>query len=186
MSIEVERKFALGDAHAALQFREAVARCGGVWQPPVTQVDVYYAHPQRNFAVTDEALRIRQDGEASEATYKGPKLDATTKTRREITVALVDDVAAAQLAELFEALGFRAVAEVRKTRSKAELTWRDFALEIACDEVEPLGWFAEIEVVVDESDVETARQALAELVAQLQLAGDERRSYLELMLAAGS
>ena len=44
----------------------------------------------RDFAATDEALRIRRVGDANFVTYKGPKLDQSTKTRREIEVPLAD------------------------------------------------------------------------------------------------
>ena len=44
--------------------------------------------PCRDFAQTDEALRIRTVGDTSFVTYKGPKLDATTKTRRELELPL--------------------------------------------------------------------------------------------------
>ena len=51
---------------------------------PAEQVDTYFSHPARDFAATDEALRIRSIDQENFVTYKGPKLDATTKTRREI------------------------------------------------------------------------------------------------------
>ena len=47
------------------------------------QVDEYYAHPARDFAITDEALRLRTENNLTVITYKGPKLDRETKTREE-------------------------------------------------------------------------------------------------------
>ena len=69
--------------------------------------DRYFAHPSRDFARTDEALRLRRIGEFNFITYKGPKLDATTKTRREIEIGLADgQQAATDAAELLAAIGF--------------------------------------------------------------------------------
>ena len=53
------------------------------------QVDEYFNHPCRDFAVTDEALRLRKDPDGK-MTYKGPKLDRTTKTREEIEMDIDD------------------------------------------------------------------------------------------------
>ncbi len=86
MSYEVERKFRLPASQA---FTEQVTRLGGTFSEPVVQIDRYFAHPSRDFAATDEALRIRTSGECSWLTYKGPKIDSTTKTRREIDISLV-------------------------------------------------------------------------------------------------
>src|SRR5262245_40987976 len=112
MSVEVEMKFRAPDPR---QLMAALAGLGcGPWDE-VDQVDNYLAHPARDFAQTDEALRIRSEGQQNYLTYKGPKLDATTKTRREIEMPLSPGAdAAAQAAELFGALGFRPVASVRK------------------------------------------------------------------------
>ena len=81
MPIEVEQKFPVAD-RAALD--RQLAALGFVPRDAELQVDQYFAHPARDFARTDEALRIRRVGQFNYITYKGPKLDATTKTRREI------------------------------------------------------------------------------------------------------
>ena len=52
--------------------------------------DTYFNAPHRDFAQTDEALRVRRIGERSFVTYKGPKIDRTTKTRTEIEVPLAE------------------------------------------------------------------------------------------------
>ena len=120
MKYEVEQKHRVSD-EAALIAR--LKQRGGETESAIEQSDQYYAHPCRNFAKSDEALRIRVVGEKSFVTYKGPKLDATTKTRREIELPISPGKpAAAQFAELLVALGFRPVAAVRKLRRKATLS----------------------------------------------------------------
>ena len=50
------------------------------------QEDLYLAHPSRDFASTDEALRLRRVGDMNRITYKGPKLGGPTKTREETPI----------------------------------------------------------------------------------------------------
>lgn len=180
MPIEVEHKYRVAD-HAALQ-RQLIA-LGAAVGAPVIQVDTYFAHPARDFAVTDEALRIRCVGDKSFITYKGAKLDSRTKTRREIELPLATEAAgAAAFTELLAALGFRRVREVRKERCSAEIDWQGQRVEIALDHVAGLGDFVELELIVEEPAVPAAQTALAALAQRLQLTDGERRSYLELLL----
>jgi adenylate cyclase class 2 len=178
--LEVEQKFRVQDL-ARVQ-RQVTAQ-GAAFASSVEQVDRYYAHPVRDFGQTDEALRIRRVGTANLITYKGPKLDPQTKTRREIELALPPgDEAFSQIASLLEALGFRVVAGVRKQRRVAQLQWRGFPIEVALDEVDGLGQFVELETAADEAQLEDAKSAVGSLGQFLGLQGNERRSYLELLL----
>src|SRR6185295_14932137 len=107
MSFEVEQKFPVTDL-PALEAR--LAGVGAREEKVLSQVDQYFAHPARDFARTDEALRIRRVDAENLVTYKGPKLDAATKTRREIELPLAPgDQGAKSFAELLQALGFRPV-----------------------------------------------------------------------------
>ena len=150
---------------------------------PQNQIDRYYAHPARDFAQTDEALRIRRVSESNFVTYKGPKLDQQTKTRREIEIPLPPgEEGFSQFAALLEALGFRIVAEVRKLRRIARIDWQGFHVEVALDDVEGVGHFVELEIAADPAQLAGAKAALATLAEHLGLQGGERRSYLELLL----
>ena len=92
MPFEVEQKFPVSDLAAVA---ERLAALGADVSPPHAEVDLYFAHPAVDFAKTDEALRLRRKGEANFLTYKGPKIDATTKTRLEIELPLGPGAAAA-------------------------------------------------------------------------------------------
>jgi len=180
MPIEVEQKFRVTDT-ATIELH--VAKLGGSFAPAIEQVDQYFAHPQRDFAHTDEALRIRSVCEKNFVTYKGPKLDQTTKTRHEIELPLEPGVAGARrFAELLAALGFSPVREVRKHRRKATVDWAEYEIEILLDEVAGVGSFAEIEIVVEPDQMDPAKQAIASLAERLELRDGERRSYLELLI----
>jgi adenylate cyclase class 2 len=180
MSIEVEQKFAVDDHH---EIQRRLEQLGAHEAGVVEQVDRYFNHPARDFTQTDEALRLRRVGEANFITYKGPKLDAATKTRREIELPLGAGIKhAAEYAELLTALGFRLSGEVHKTRRVMHLNWQGKDIEIALDHVADLGSFIELEISADEHKIEPAKSAIASLATELKLDRNERRSYLELLL----
>jgi adenylate cyclase class 2 len=179
--MEVEQKFPV-DGLSAVESR--LMALGARVSEPKREVDLYYAHPARDFAATDEALRIRRTGGANCITYKGPKIDATTKTRREIDLLLPGGPEGyAPWAALLEALGFRPIAEVCKERRKALVAWEGRQVEVSLDRVDPLGTFVELELVTDAGEVAPAKACIASLAEHLGLAGSERRSYLELLLS---
>ena len=180
MRFEVEQKFPAADL-AALEAR--LSALGAAVSGRQAEVDLYFAHPARDFAKTDEALRIRRKGDRHYLTYKGPKIDATTKTRREIELPLEGgEEMAAAWTSLLRALGFTPVAEVHKLRRKAHVSWQGRRIEVSLDEVERIGTFIELELVVEEGDLESAKACVASLADALDLSGGERRSYLELLL----
>jgi len=180
--LEVEVKYSGAD-FAALEAR--LRHWGAREDAPRTDVDQYFNAPDRDFAVTDEALRLRRIGARNFVTYKGPKRDAQTKTRTEIEVPIAaGDAAANDFTRLLTALGYRPVAVVRKLRRLFHLSRQGFDLEITLDDVEGLGHFAELEIQAPEEQLEAARTALLQTAAELGLSASERRSYLELLLAA--
>jgi adenylate cyclase class 2 len=182
MDYEVEQKYRIRD-QAALE--ERLRDLGADFGRPVLQVDHYFGHPARDFASTDEALRIRRVDAKNWVTYKGPKIDQTSKTRQEIELPLPDgDEGAAQFESLLRVLGFRPVIAVRKERRCTSLRWQGRQCEIALDDVEGLGAFVELEFHATEADLEPARQSLESLAGHLGLSDSERRSYLELVLDA--
>ena len=177
---EVENKFPVLAFEPVAQRLQAL---GVTLDAGIRQIDCYYDHPARDFAATDEALRIRCIGNENRFTYKGPRIDTTTKTRREIELSLAPGAdAAATAGALLEALGFHLVAEVAKVRRNATFSWRGRVFHAALDDVERLGFFVELETAADEADLEEARAALTSLVDHLELVNPERRSYLELHL----
>jgi len=179
MNFEVEQKHRVENSEALLG---RLALRGATLGPPIAQADEYFNHPSRDFAQTDEALRIRTVGDASLVTYKGPKLDAATKTRRELELPLA--ASHAQFAELLAALGFQPVMTVRKSRRPFELVQRGQTVHGAWDEVDSVGTFVELELTADETSLNEAKHVIAALADELQLGPSERRSYLELLLAA--
>lgn len=162
--LEAEIKLALapGDVDP---LRARLAALGARAHGTRTQVDTYFAHPTRDFASTDEALRLRADGDELRVTYKGPKLDPPLKTREEIELALQTDHPTAS--RLLERLGFRVAAEVRKRREEWTLDG-DLTVHVTIDEVDGLGTFCEVEVA--SQTVEDGRARLRAAQERLGLA----------------
>lgn len=189
---EVEVKFPVAD-RAALE-RKLVALAAR-FREPIEQVDRYFAHPSRDFATTDEALRLRRVGHDVAITWKGPRLDTAAKTRREIELPLAalpeplsggPPTTLERWTELLESLGFRRVLEVAKRRTPARVIWQGAEVDVALDSVTGLGEFAELELQARAGEVPLAQACVLSLAEELQCGPSEKRSYLEMLLASGA
>ena len=110
--IEVEVKAKIDDFK---EMEKKLSAIGAVKTKKEFQEDIYFNSPVVDFAQTDEALRIRTTNENDDAnifiTYKGPKIDKNSKTRKEIEMGIEDSK---KCAGIFEAIGFEKVRAVRK------------------------------------------------------------------------
>lgn len=171
--LEVEAK-----APAGPETADALGRRGEVVDEQVHE-DVYYQHPSRDLATTDEALRLRRTDEGAAWTYKGPRRGGETKTRTEHETPVADPDAAAAI---LEALGFDPLPPVRKERTVYYLG--DWTATL--DEVEDLGRYVEVERVVEETtDVDALEAQALDLLEEVGAGPPEPRSYLELVLEQG-
>ena len=124
--LEVEVKYRAPDWD---RVRASLDQWGAVADTPREDADHYFNAPDRDFARTDEALRLRRIGPANFVTYKGPKRDAQTKTRTEVEVPLAEgDRAAADFAQILIHLGYRPTAVVHKRRVLYHLEREGFTL----------------------------------------------------------
>ena len=184
MQYEVEQKFRIGN-----QWENVVARLlelGATEIGDVQQADHYFNHPVRDFATTDEALRIRSVGDQNWLTWKGPKIDQKTKTRREIETALGDGSKTAdEITEVLTILGFHSVAVVRKVRKLLKIARNGWEFEVALDRVDDVGEFLEVELLADHDGLDAAQQALRALCDEIGLleTSIERKSYLGMLLS---
>lgn len=175
----------LGSANpvTANEIHSKLAQLGAVWESAIQQADHYFAHPCRDFRKSDEALRLRQVGDDNVITYKGPKLDTTTKTREEIELSILPGAEGLQQFQtLLERLGFVHVFVVRKTRLPGCLLHEGEEVHLALDHVDGLGDFLEIEVLAQKDSLHTAKQTLESLGKMLELSITERRGYLDLLM----
>ena len=173
---------ALGDAGVAPDIR-------------VRQVDTYYDAPHRDFAETDEALRLRRETRHSpeadadtdrgsqpttttELTYKGPLIETESKTREEHETLVADGDDAA---EILAGLGFEPAAVVEKDRTFFDIE----GYTVSLDRVDSLGEFVEIEGEAARSeDVADVRDGATAILRRLGLDPNNqiRTSYLGLLL----
>ena len=178
--LEVEAKYRAVDWDAV---RGRLRQWGATADPVRTDADQYFNAPDRDFAQTGEAFRLRRIGDDNRFTYKGPRREAETKTRPEIELPIAPGAAAAETAaRLLTSLGYRPVAVVTKTRLVFHLTRGGFAVEVCLDDAGPLGRFVEVEIQAAEADFEAAKAVLLRTAADLGLTEPERRSYLRMLL----
>lgn len=169
--------------------RERLDAHGATHRGTVRQVDTYFDAPHRDFAETDEAVRLRRESCAGEErsllAYKGPLVEAASKTREEHETTVADGDEARAIAE---ALGFTVAATVGKDREVYALD----GYTVTLDAVDDLGEFVEVETTVDRADddpidIERARAGAIAVLRRLGLDQDEqiRASYLSLCLGDG-
>lgn len=172
--LEVETKIRVGEVEAV---RRRLAALGAGLEPARVQTDLFFQHPQRDFAATDEALRLRSEEGVLELTYKGPRHESDAKVRDEVNVPV-----AADPTPLLEALGFRKAAVLRKERASTRVD----ECRVELDHVAGLGWFLEVEALGD--DAPAAAAAVHTTLARLGLEDAPRitDSYLEMALSAGA
>ena len=184
LEIEIKSKIASVEGMA-----RKITGAGAVFDCDLVHEDFYYEKPAKlgSFARTDEALRLRISRNETEGkeelflTYKGPKVDATTKTREEIDVGVAD---AGKVRRILAAIGFKEVIVIKKIRKH----YHHGDVSIMLDRVEGLpDPYMEVEILADDSAALDAKRE--QLFRYLEGVGigrgaSERKSYLELVLLA--
>lgn len=172
--LEIEIKVRVQDIGA---IRNRLLEYGGALTETLTEHDMYYNAPHRDFGVTDEALRLRQAGGRSTVTYKGPKSTILgSKVREELNLEIADPDTFEQIVT---SLGFIRVAAVRKNREYYQCD----GFTISLDQVEGLGNFVEIELIT-ENNAEEAAARVDQMAKKIGVNGERiTSSYLELLLS---
>jgi len=191
--IEVEIKVKISDPN---QVRKRFEENKGVYKTSLHHEDTYFNMPKglRDFKQTDEALRLRNSIEFNRnnpektqkinyfITYKGKKIDKTTKTREEVEVKIneIED-----MKNLLKLLGFREVFTVVKERELYEFLFRDVRIEALIDYLPSLKQhFIEVELMTESyENVEKSRKILFQFLEKFGVKKGEsiRKSYLELI-----
>ncbi|WP_144799139.1 class IV adenylate cyclase [Halorubrum depositum] len=190
--------------------RERLREVGAERVDARRQRDVYYDAPHRDFAETDEALRVRREtplpdgiGSAGAAegsggsggTGESSESSAVTETTKITYKGPLLDEGSKTRAEhetevadpeaaagILSGLGFEPAATVVKLRE----FWAYDGFTVTLDAVDGLGEFVEIERAVDdEAAIESVRSEALDALDRIGLDGAEqiRTSYLGLLLA---
>lgn len=179
--IEVEIKIPIADR---VILEQKLHENGFVQGKRVKESDTYFNSEGYDLRKMDMALRIRscKDLDTKElksfVTYKGPKMDQVSMTRKELETGIED----AEIGkELILSLGFYSLPSVIKVRQYYHLK----EITACVDQVESLGDFLELEILVKkEQDREEALMILKTVLAKVGLDWDNvtRTSYLSMLL----
>lgn len=191
--IEVEIKVRISDPD---NLRQKFSEQNGQYKMYLKHEDTYFNMPKglRDFRKTDEALRIRKSIECDLEydskeetinyflTYKGKKLDGSTKSRKELEVKISKGE---PFIEILELLGFRKIFTVIKERELYEFKYNNRIIEALIDYIPILKeYFMEVELVTESvEDLKEARDLLFEFLSLFKINKEEsiRKSYLELI-----
>lgn len=149
----------------------------------IKESDIYFTSDFHDFMHTDEALRIRESENFSSSsltsflTYKGPKLDTISSTRKELETRIAD---AETGRNILLSLGYHELAPVKKLRQY----YHRESITACVDQVEGLGSFLELEIIVEKED--ERKHALEKIEAILQsldcqMSETTRYSYLFML-----
>ncbi len=171
--IEVEVKAKI---NSFKEMEKKLEKIGATKSKHEFQEDIYFQSPIVDFSKTDEALRVRTTNNNIFITYKGPKIDKDSKTRKEVEMNIES---AEKAKDIFEEIGFKEARTVRKNRQY--YTFENF--EISLDDVEGLSPYMEIEIALEDGeDYSKAQNEIFKLFEKLDITDDfERTSYMELL-----
>ncbi|MEM4718122.1 MAG: class IV adenylate cyclase [Desulfurococcaceae archaeon] len=144
--------------------------------------DHYFNHPCLDFALTDQALRLRKrtcnkKGVFFTITYKGPRenrLD-TVKTREEVELFLGEQ-AWSNMFKILNKLGFKHVIGFTKERE----IYRGEGFTLSIDYLHGVGWFLEIEL--EKHRPESSLSELTSRIIQITMGRIIEKTYLEICL----
>jgi len=192
--IEVEIKVRISDPEL---MRKKFEETGGSYQFSLLHEDTYFNMPNglRNFELTDEALRLRKsvefkpnNGEKNRKinyylTYKGKKLDNSTKTREEIDLSIES---LEKMREILGILGFQEVLTVKKERELYNFEFKDYKILALIDFLPILNqYFVEVEYLTDSKDqIEVSQEVLFDFLLNFEIQKEDsiKKSYLELVI----
>lgn len=184
--LEIEMKFPVTKTAPILERLNALGYKASMTRK---ESDLYFNNSSKCHTKTDEVLRLRTiNDEQTEITYKGPKQGKVGKVRTEIEVPIAGGNSAIKMTKLLECLGYIPTKRVTKERTYY-LNAKDNRMTVTLDEVEGLGTYIEIETQIKEEYqaelYELALHDIKNLAHNIELKQDERKSYIELLLAKG-
>ena len=178
--IEVEVKVSV---KCIKDVEEKLQKSGFIKAKCVKESDVYFDNSCNEIKNNDQALRIRSckdlsdDVETCFLTFKGPKMDNLSMTRKELEM----QVECAEVGkEILVSLGYNQIYPVIKHRQY----YHKNSMTACLDRVEGLGDFLELEIIVNREDEkpETLNR-LMDLLKELGYGEEDiiRESYLSMI-----
>ena len=186
--LEVEIKAFIG-SQCKTSVEKSAMQKGFVKGDALEETDLYFNGNDRNFMETDEALRLRicrnltTNTSKTHITYKGPKLDDRSSTRKEYETAVEDF---SVMESLLISLGYSKAFTVVKNRQIWTLIHAGDIppITLCVDSVAGLGDYVEFETLADsEEEMQPAADRLLDMLAAFGIPRENltRKSYLELL-----
>jgi len=191
--IEVEIKVRINNPEL---MRKKFEENQGAYKFSLIHEDTYYNMPKglRDFKQTDEALRLRkslkfninENNKDQEIeyflTYKGKKIDISTKTREEIDLVIED---LEKMKKILNILGFQEVLTIKKERELYKFEFKNYSIEALIDYLPILKQhFIEVEYLTDSLEkIEESQNILFDFLNLIGIKKEESitKSYLELI-----
>ena len=176
---EVEVKYKLGEEKKA-EMVNKLKEEGAQLVETKEERDTYYSRPDKDFMATKECLRIREREGFAELTYKPGTTremeEAKKFWKKEVDIDITGQIEKTK--ELLNDLEYVKLGEVNKKRS----VYKIYDVTITLDNIEGLGWFAEIEV--QNEDKMYALQTLEEYAVKFSLKEEDvvDEPYRDLLL----
>ena len=179
--IEVEVKIPVEQIE---EIKEKLLEIGFIYQKTVVETDTYFTSDHYDMRKKDKALRIRKTenldtGEVeAQLNCKGPKLDQVSMTRKETEIEILEPE---KMEDILKELEFYpASCRVKKTRAY----YTKNNMTAAADQVENLGCFLELEIIVaKEEERAGGLDTIYEVMGMLECEKTEtvRNSYLSML-----
>ena len=179
--IEVEVKIPVENIES---IKEKLLQNGFVYQKSVVETDTYFTSDHYDMREHDKALRIRKTENLdtkevkAQLNCKGPKLDQASMTRKETEIEIREPE---KMEEILTELEFYPASKrVKKTRTY----YAKSNMMAAADQVENLGDFLELEILVEKE--EDRADGLDAIYGVMRVLGCEKtetvqRSYLSML-----
>jgi adenylate cyclase class 2 len=166
MRKEIEVKLKVSDFE---KLKDKLIQMGCVLSEPIFQDDITFVDHNYgdydNFQSGKNILRIRKSNNKYIFTLKQPQKNEMDSIERETEITDPEE-----FKEALILMGYRKAVEVRKVRVKTK--YKNY--EICLDNVEDLGYFVEVEKIVDTGDSELIQNELLEFLKTLGLNISER------------
>lgn len=176
--IEVEIKVLVKNKE---DLEKKLLQAGFVKSDLLKESDFYFDNEFGNIRKSDQALRIRNCENLTTnltenfITYKGPKMDEISMTRKELEMKIESAETGKAILHSLGYVAFPPVIKLRQHFQQGEIT--------AClDQVENLGEFLELEIIVQQ-EREKALEKIISLLHELGYQSEEiiKTSYLSML-----
>jgi predicted adenylyl cyclase CyaB len=170
MAIEVETKARLEEPETMRKKLRRIARFDHSFE----KRDIYFSHP----GGTKTLFRLRNEDNVSTVTYKKKTRERGFEVNQEHEFSVSDEHAFLGFCEY---LGYIKYIEKHKTGDL--FTYKQASIELTY--VDDLGWFIEIECIVeDESEIHASRDKIHSILSDLEIDADriEERYYVEMLM----